>query len=232
MKKKILSIILIIVVFQYFCTFVFAENSETNEIVTNAINNSTTNELSLNEQKEEIDNKIAETSDQLEYVQDELTASLLKVQETEDKISQYEKEIEELGQKMETLQNSINDASAKLAVATQYYQEKSDLLARRLVAIYESGDTQYLDVLLKAKSITEFISRSYMIQEIAEYDSKLIDQIEQVKDEMDITKQKLENEQNEIRIIKSRSEQTSIVLPESRSAKVSPIQITVFKPAW
>ena len=212
MKKKILSIILIIVVFQYFCTFVFAENSETNEIVTNAINNSTTNELSLNEQKEVIDNKIAETSDQLEYVQDELTASLLKVQETEDKISQYEKEIEELGQKMETLQNSINDASAKLAVATQYYQEKSDLLARRLVAIYESGDTQYLDVLLKAKSITEFISRSYMIQEIAEYDSKLIDQIEQVKDEMDITKQKLENEQNEIRIIKSRSEQTSIVL--------------------
>ena len=212
MKKKILSIILIIVVFQYFCTFVFAENSETNEIVTNAINNSTTNELSLNEQKEVIDNKIAETSDKLEYVQDELTASLLKVQETEDKISQYEKEIEELGQKMETLQNSINDASAKLAVATQYYQEKSDLLARRLVAIYESGDTQYLDVLLKAKSITEFISRSYMIQEIAEYDSKLIDQIEQVKDEMDITKQKLENEQNEIRIIKSRSEQTSIVL--------------------
>ena len=157
MKKKILSIILIIVVFQYFCTFVFAENSETNEIVTNAINNSTTNELSLNEQKEVIDNKIAETSDKLEYVQDELTASLLKVQETEDKISQYEKEIEELGQKMETLQNSINDASAKLAVATQYYQEKSDLLARRLVAIYESGDTQYLDVLLKAKSITEFI---------------------------------------------------------------------------
>ena len=54
MKKKILSIILIIVVFQYFCTFVFAENSETNEIVTNAINNSTTNELSLNEQKEVI----------------------------------------------------------------------------------------------------------------------------------------------------------------------------------
>lgn len=221
MKKKILSIILIIVVFQYFCTFVFAENSETNEIVTNAINNSTTNELSLNEQKEEIDNKIAETSDQLEYVQDELTASLLKVQETEDKISQYEKEIEELGQKMETLQNSINDASAKLAVATQYYQEKSDLLARRLVAIYESGDTQYLDVLLKAKSITEFISRSYMIQEIAEYDTKLIDQIEQVKDEMDITKQKLENEQNEIRIIKSISEQTSIVLTNMKTLQQS-----------
>lgn len=221
MKKKIFSIILIIVVLQYFCTFVFAENSETNNIVTNAINNSTTNELNLNEQKEEIDNKIAEASDQLEYVQDELTASLLKVQETEDKISQYEKEIEELGQKMETLQSSINDASLKLATATQYYQEKSDLLARRLVAIYESGETQYLDVLLKAKSITEFISRSYMIQEIAEYDSKLIDQIEQVKDEIDITKQKLENEQNEIRIIKSRSEQTSIVLTNMKTLQQS-----------
>ena len=46
MKKKFICIILIILILQYFCTFVFAENSLTNEIV-----NDITNELSLEEQK-------------------------------------------------------------------------------------------------------------------------------------------------------------------------------------
>ena len=216
MKKKIICIIIITIVLQYFCTFVFAENSLTNEII-----NEVTNELSLEEQKEEVENKIEEINTKLEYVQDELSDTMLKVQEVEDKILQYENDIKELGTKMNTLQSSIDDASSQLLTTAQSYKEKSDLLAKRLVSIYEAGDTQYLDVLLKAKSITEFISRSYMIQEIAEYDSKLIDQIEQVKDEMDITKQKLENEQNEIRIIKSRSEQTSIVLTNMKTLQQS-----------
>ena len=216
MKKKVISIILIFLVLQYFCTFVFAENSLTNEIT-----NSVVNEVDLEAQKEEVENKIEETNTKLEYVQDELSSTMLKVQETEDKIMQYENEIEELGQKMDTLQASIDEANQKLQIASQNYQEKSDLLAKRLVAIYEAGDTQYLDVLLKSKSVTEFISKYYIIQEIAEYDGILINQIEEEKNNIETTRQKLENEQAEIKIIKSRSEQTSIVLSNMKTLQQS-----------
>ena len=137
---------------------------------------------------------------------------MLRVQETEDKIMQYQNEVQELGNKMQTLQTSIDEATQKLQIASQNYEEKSDLLAKRLVAIYEAGDTQYLDILLKSRSITDFISRSYMIQEIAEYDGVLINQIEEEKDNIETTKQKLENEQSEIQILKAKSEQTTIVL--------------------
>ena len=216
MKKKVISIILIFLVLQYFCTFVFAENSLTNEIT-----NSVVNEVDLEAQKEEVENKIEETNTKLEYVQDELSSTMLKVQETEDKIMQYENEIEELGQKMDTLQASIDEANQKIQIASQNYQEKSDLLAKRLVAIYEAGDTQYLDVLLKSKSVTEFISKYYIIQEIAEYDGILINQIEEEKNNIETTRQKLENEQAEIKIIKSRSEQTSIVLSNMKTLQQS-----------
>ena len=216
MKKKIISIILIIFLLQYFCTFVFADNSLTNETTNNL-----TNEVDLEEQKEEDESKIEETNTKLEYVQDELSATMLKVQETEDKIMEYESEIEELGNKMKELQTSIDEANEKLQIASQNYEEKSDLLAKRLVAIYEAGDTQYLDILLKSKNITDFISKYYIIQEIAEYDSVLINQIEQEKNNIETTKQKLENEQAEIKIIKSRSEQTSIVMSNMRTLQQS-----------
>lgn len=218
MKKKIISIILIMLILQYFCTFVFADNSLTNEVL-NELTNSITDELK--NKQEEVENKIDEANTELEYVQGELSDTMLRVQKTQDKILQYQKDVEELGQKMEELQKSIDESSQKLEIATQNYDEKSDMLAKRLVSMYEAGETQYLDILLKSKNITDFISRTYVIQEVAEYDSILIKQIEEEKNNIETTKQKLENEQSEIQIIKAKSEQTTIVLNNMQTLQKS-----------
>ncbi len=218
MKKKIVSLILIFLILQYFCIFVFANDSITNE-VTNSVTNSITDELE--KQKEEVEDKLKEANTELEYVQGEMSDTMLKVQETEDKILKYKKEVAELGEKMDTLQKSIDESTAKLQIASQNYEEKSDMLAKRLVAMYEAGDTQYLDVLLKSKSITEFISRYYIIQEVAEYDSILINEVEQEKNNIEQTKQKLENEQAEIKIVKAKNEQTTIVLSNMQTLQKS-----------
>ena len=216
MKKKIISIILIILILQYFCTFVFAENSITNEITNNIANGN-----SLEQQKQEVEDKIDETNGKLEYLQTELSATMIRVQEIEDKVLAYESDVQELGTQMENLQTSINDATQKLAIASQSYTEKSDMLAKRLVAMYESGNISYLDVLLNSNNITDFISRYYILEEIAEYDSILIKQVEEEKKNIETTKQKLENEQAEIKIVKAKLEQTSIVLNNMKTLQQS-----------
>lgn len=218
MKKKIITIVLIIFVIQYFCTFVFAENS-----VSNQITNEITNEIpeELNEQKQEVEDKIKDTNIKLEYVQDELSATMLNVQEIEDKVLKYEEDIQELGEKMTTLQTSIDEAQKKLIIAAQNYEEKKNILINRLVAMYEAGDTVYLDVLLNSKDITDFISRYYVIEEITEYDTFLLNQVKEEKENIETTKQKLENEQDEIKIVKAKSEQTSIVLNNMKTLQQS-----------
>ena len=216
MKKKIISIILIILILQYFCTFVFAENFITNEITNNIANGN-----SLEQQKQEVEDKIDETTGKLEYLQTELSATMIRVQEIEDKVLAYESDVQELGTQMENLQTSINDATQKLAIASQSYTEKSNMLAKRLVAMYESGNISYLDVLLNSNNITDFISRYYILEEIAEYDSILIKQVEEEKKNIETTKQKLENEQAEIKIVKAKLEQTSIVLNNMKTLQQS-----------
>ena len=216
MKKKIISIILIVLILQYFCTFVFAENSITNEITNNVANKNT-----LEEQKQEVEDKIDETTGKLEYLQTELSATMIRVQEIEDKVLAYESDVQTLGTQMENLQTSIDDATQKLAIASQSYTEKSDMLAKRLVAMYESGNISYLDVLLNSNNITDFISRYYVLEEIAEYDSILIKQVEEEKKNIETTKQKLENEQAEIKIVKAKLEQTSIVLNNMKTLQQS-----------
>ena len=229
MKRRIIAIILIIIILQYFCSFVFAENSYTNQI-TNSLSNSLTNEMSnelasnvadLENQKDEVQNRINETNDKLEYVQEELTSTLMRVQEIEDKVIEYEENAERLGTQMQELQTSINEATIKLQIASADYEKKKDILANRLVEMYEAGDVSYLDVLLKSKSLTDFISRYYVIEEMAEYDQYLIEQVKIEKDNIETTKQKLANEQTEIKIVKARAEQTSVVLANMKTMQTN-----------
>ena len=62
MKKKIVSLILIFLILQYFCVFVFANDSVTNEI-TNSVTNNITDELE--KQKEEVEDKLKEANIEL-----------------------------------------------------------------------------------------------------------------------------------------------------------------------
>ena len=203
MKRKIISIFLIIVLLQYFCCFVFAVNMTNEE---------QSEEKSLEERQEEIEEKIEITNTKMEYVQSELSTTLLRVQEYEDKVIEYKLQMNDLSNKLNTLQASIDEAKAKLAIVEADYIEKEEQLRERLVSMYEAGETTYLDVLLSSRSIIDFISGYYLIEQLVEYDNNLIKEVEEIKSDIEITKTKLEKEETEIKIIKAKREQTTIVL--------------------
>lgn len=203
MKRKLISMFLVIIILQYFCCFVFAEN---------IANEMQTNEQSLEEQYIEKNEQINKVNTKLEYVQSELSNTMLKVQELEDKVIDYKSQMDELSEKLDTLQASIDEARQKLDVIQIDYEEKEELLRERLVTMYEAGETSYLDVLLSSRNIVEFISGYYLITELVEYDNNLIKEVEEKKNEIEITTTKLENEEIELKVIKAKKEQTTIVL--------------------
>lgn len=207
MKRKIISIFLIIVLLQSFCGFVFAEN------ITNEEQNIEENsEQSLEDRHEEVKDKINQTNTKLEYVQSELSNTLLRVQQYEDKVLEYQSQMTELGSKLDTLQASIDDSKEKLSIVQEEYDKKEEAFRQRLVIMYEAGETAYLDVLLSSSNIVEFISRYFLITQIVEYDNNLIEEVEEKKKELELTAAKLEKEETELKIIKSKREQTTIVL--------------------
>lgn len=207
MKRKFISVFLVVMLLQYFCGLVFAENI-TNENQSNDV----TNGQSLVEQQKEVTEQINQANTKLEYVQGELSNTMIQVQELEDKVLNYQSQMSELSEKLDTLQTSINDAKQKLIVVEEEYNNKEELLKDRVVTMYEYGQTTYLDVLLSSKNIVEFISGYYLVSELVEYDNELMQEVEEKKKELEITKTKLEKEETELKIIKAKQEQTTIVL--------------------
>lgn len=222
LKRKIICILLaIILIVSYSIVSLAADtNQMQNETTqTNEVNNIlTTEEMDeLNQQKEELDSKLEEASHKLEYVQGEMSTSLLEIQKLSDRISQYENENKQLEEQLKTLETSIEENTKLLETVTEEYNQKDQLLRERLVVLYEEGEYSFLDTLLSSESFTQMLSRYYYMQEIAEYDNQLIEKVAEQKNIMDITKRKLENETAQVRILKAKAEQNEMVVKNTRT---------------
>ena len=119
----------------------------------------------------------------------------------DEKIESSEKELEELTQKVDKLKTSMQEIETKLEEETQKYETQKALFEERMVAIYEAGQTQYLDILLNSTNVSDFLSSYYVMSEIAENDAELLNNLGEKKDEIALAKQKLENERDELATI-------------------------------
>lgn len=221
---KITSIVLIICSLS--CT-IFAETDQINNITTeNTTTNTTTNtvanettdkkeKLTLDElklKKSEIDSQITKSSEKIEYIEGELSTLLVKVEELNSKIKTKKAEIELLSSQEAVLKNEIEIVQEELNIANTNYLKQKKIAEERLVAMYEMGETTYLDVMLNSKGIKDFISKYYLVSEIATTDKELLENVNKIKVDVENTKTILETKKEELSLARSNREKTSIAL--------------------
>ena len=200
--NKFISILLIFVFIVNISMYSLATNETNIQNQENEIDMNTDNIEELDNKRNEIKEQLDATNIELEYVQTEISGTLIKIQELDDKIRKYESENKDLASKLENLETSVKETTQKLDEVTKDYEQKEKQLRNRLVA---------LDVLLSSKTLSDFISRYYKILEIMEYDNKLIETVEQEKKEIELSKQKLDKETEEYRTLKLKAEQSEVI---------------------
>ena len=169
----------------------------------------------------DIQDKIDSTKSDIDDVEEELSTAMQQIRSLNAEIADYENEIADLDTKIEDVTNQITETEAQLKQAEEDYNEQEVLLQQRLLALYESGNTTYLDVLLSSKSITDFISKYYIVSEIAESDRNLLEKMEENKNSINETKQMLQTSKEQIEALRSSKEDTANSLKSSQSVKQS-----------
>lgn len=202
--RKILCNVLAFVILSFsMFSYVLAENEGTD----------------LQQQREELQNQINDASGQLEEVQNELSQNLQQVQKLDEKIESSNKELEEINTKISELQTSMDEVQAKLKIAEENYNNQKEKLDNRLIAVYESSDTEYLDVILSSKSISDFLSNYFLITELARHDTELLEDMQSKKAEIEKAKNKLENDKNELATIKANQNKTAKILENTKTVR-------------
>lgn len=181
----------------------------------------------LQNQQKELQDQINQANDELNQTQSNLSENLQQVQKLDEKIAGSETELNELTEKIESLKTSMNEVQQELTEVTERYERQRQIFEQRMVAIYEAGDTNYLDIILRSRSVSDFLSSYYVISEIADSDTELLNDMAEKKDQISLAKQKLDNEKTELaQMIETQSRTTKIlqntkVIRENYIAKLS-----------
>ena len=178
-------------------------------------------ESELNSQKEDNNEKITQAQEEKERVTNEKNQTIDEVNTLTEQITDYQSQINDLDAQIDEANNKLEEQTKKLEEAEKQYNEQQDTLNTRIVALYEAGETSYLDVLLSSESVTDFISNYYIISEIAECDVELLEQIDNQKQEIAKAKEEIENSKNQLATAKADKERVSQELQEKKSEKDS-----------
>lgn len=215
--RKILCIVLAFVICSLnIFSYVYAEENTTNTQDTNNTNNQATD---LQTKQQELQNQINEATGELEDVQSDLSDNLQQVQKLDERIESSQTELDELNTQITELQTSIDEITAKLGQEEETYNSQKNLLDKRLVAMYEEGETSYLDVILSSSSLAEFLSNYAYLSEIAKYENELLTDIQTRKKEIELEKEKLDNNQEQLATIKANQTKTSRILENTKTVR-------------
>lgn len=113
-------------------------------------------------------------------------------------ISQTQKEIQDTSDRIAYLENNITATQQEIEEQQRTLDEQTDELGTRLVSIYEEGDSSYLEVLLAADDLKDFLTRYDMLGSIIQQDATLIKDINKKKKELALKKSELEVRQREL----------------------------------
>lgn len=125
--------------------------------------------------------KVEQTIKNLESLKSDTAAYVKKLdaslQELEDELSNLEVQI--AGK-----EDEIAATQEELLAARKKEQEQYEAMKLRIRYMYERGDVSYLEMLMQAQSMSDFLSRAEYISQISQYDRQQLDLYVQVKEDI------------------------------------------------
>lgn len=214
--RKILCIILIISLLS--CNIcIYAEEGANNQEQETSEKNKTLEQLQ--NESNVLQEQINQTTERLEIVEEELTKNLTQVQEIDSKIQVSEEEVSKLNNEIEELNKNINQNQQELQKRQKQYDEVKQRADKALLAMYEGGDVQYIDVLLGSNSIFEFISNYFLIEELFSHNVSLVQEADIKKKEIEEIVNILDEKKEEITAKKKEKQRNSQILENTKTAR-------------
>lgn len=160
----------------------------------------------LRQQQEQIQNQIEQTQIEIQNMQSQSKDIDNQIRELDLRVSNAASEISSVEKEIDILNMSIDTTMEELLEAEENIEEKIDTFNQRLRVMYKNGNTGYLEVLLSAGNIKDFLSRQEMIQSIAEYDKELIRYMKEQRDLIEEKKVELEGQRASLEVTRSKLE--------------------------
>lgn len=155
-------------------------------------------ETELQNKKQEVDDKILQTNTEIAGIKDEMSTTLAQITRLNVQIKDYEDNIEQAGIQLEEVTKELEVKKLELKEANEKYNKQKSIFEARLVAMYESSKTTYLDILFGSNDLSDFLSKYYLLQKIAECDNDLLKSLDISEKVIEMETEQLKDKQNDV----------------------------------
>ena len=181
MNKRLRCLILAVVLI--FCSGISAMAASVNEVQKQQTE--TKNKLNeINKSITAIENKRKEVQSQLKGLNDDLVETMLTLEALETDLEIKQEEIDVAKEELDRLQKLEEEQYLAMKLRIQY--------------MYEKGSSDYISMLLEAKSVTDLLNRVDFANDVSDYDGVKLREYQETKDMVAETKAVLEEEQAEL----------------------------------
>lgn len=153
----------------------------------------------------EVQQEQTETKNRLNEINKSITAIEKKQNEIKAELGNLNAELvdtiltlELLEADLERKQQEIEEAQAEYERVKKLEEDQYQAMKYRIRFMYEKEETSYIQMLLEAESITDFLNKADFVRYISEYDDEKLNEYQDTKEMVAETKAVLEEEQAEL----------------------------------
>ncbi len=170
----------------------------------------------LNNQLKNVKGKMNRISSQIKQKKIEKSAAVSRLREHDKQLEKAQSEVAKSQLRLAKETTELEAINSRLDIASHNLDRREKLLRRRIIDIYEGGDIDYLNVFLNTTDMWDFVTHTYYIKKMIEYDSHLIREIKVERNNIQAEKAKKEEV-----IRRLRSTEKQLIGERNKVAKVS-----------
>ncbi len=197
------------------------------------------------QEKKDTENKLSETEENLEglnqqmdSLQGTLTTLNTELSQVSNNLSDLETKITDKETEIETLNQNIEQINGELEEAIRLKDEQYDSMKKQIKFMYERSDSLYLELFFSAGSFADFLNKNSYIEQLSEYDRKVLQSykdaqaaMEQKAAELEQARAELEEDKDElddykVQVVAEQSRVSGLVSQTANSIDATDSQIS------
>ncbi len=164
----------------------------------------------LNKERNELKSKSDDTQSSLDETKKEKSGVLQEVEKLDNELMEVQKELNDINSNLEETKKNLSQAETDLKKANKDKENQIEIFKQRIRIMYENGNEGYLELILDAEDISDFLTKLEYAEKIIEFDQKIIDDFE-------ATETRIANDIETIKTKKEEYEKLSVEQEEKKA---------------